>query len=58
KDVCPPSKTNDDLTELIKRLGNDDAKITSAIAEWWEQEDSGGRRAEEWVTTSKKDKKK
>lgn len=36
--ACPQSRTDDELLELVKKMGGDEAKIQSALDEWWQSE--------------------
>ncbi|CAN0386630.1 unnamed protein product, partial [Discosporangium mesarthrocarpum] len=50
RDVCPASRTDEELIDLVKRMSGDEEKIQTALEDWW-QHDQG-----EWVVTSKKKK--
>lgn len=36
--ACPQSRTDDELLELVKKMGGDEAKIQSALDDWWQSE--------------------
>lgn len=36
--ACPSSKSDTELQELVERMGGDEAKIQSALDEWWQSE--------------------
>lgn len=36
--ACPASKSDAELLELVKKMGGDEAKIQSALEDWWQSE--------------------
>ncbi|CAN0429489.1 unnamed protein product, partial [Ectocarpus sp. 8 AP-2014] len=51
RDACPASRSDSEIVELVKKMGGDQAKIQSALEDWW-QNDQG-----EWATATTKKKK-
>lgn len=36
--ACPASRSDSELLELVKKMGGDEAKIQSALEDWWQSE--------------------
>lgn len=36
--ACPASRSDTELLELVKKMGGDEAKIQSALEDWWQSE--------------------
>ncbi|CAM9501414.1 unnamed protein product, partial [Sphacelaria rigidula] len=34
--ACPASRSDAELQELVKQMGGDEAKIQSALDDWWQ----------------------
>ncbi len=41
--ACPASRSDSELLELVKKMGGDEAKIQSALEDWWQSESPGLR---------------
>lgn len=38
RDACPASRSDSEIVELVKKMGGDQAKIQSALEDWWQSE--------------------
>lgn len=38
RDACPASRSDSELLEMVKKMGGDEAKIQSALEDWWQSE--------------------
>lgn len=38
RDACPASRSDSEIVELVKKMGGDEAKIQSALEDWWQSE--------------------